>query len=123
VVNLRLSIGKETSANEEKELLMSFAGIDIKIDNGTIRLGEEDLPMIISFFIGTIASGASWDLIKLAVQRLRQKEGVEIKREIVQNITYKNETIIITKDSVVRKNTSIKITSIEQAINEIDKNT
>ena len=122
--HLTISIGKESTESEIAELLKEFNGIDVLLDSGRIRLHEPVLPMLIEFSINAIVGGLLWDAVKTATQRIREKEGVSIKRTILQKLIYKNRTITITKDSIqIIGIKTIKVTSIDEAISKIDENT
>lgn len=70
---LDISISKEHK-EDLAEIEEIFSDFNIKADANLMRFSAEDLPMqIIIHFGSVIASGLTWDLIKLAIKKTYKK--------------------------------------------------
>lgn len=118
-----LNLGAETTENEVEEIISSFhAPIIIDYQKKIYRLSADLLPLIVSFSLGAIASGAFYDALKISLISLVKKfNDKELRRDSIIKINRKTKTYIISKEKIFiqAKDEEITFESIDELLDEI----
>jgi hypothetical protein len=97
---LDIYVGQESWPDEYEAIEEAFGeSFEVTITPSIHRFSEGELPLLISFAIGAVASGIFYDLIKKAILKLLDLQGTKITRRTVIRIRKEEREAIITKDS------------------------
>lgn len=127
-MTIKIKIGGETTENELDILKQAFNTDNFVIEKNKRIIGMSSLPFVVSFVLGAIVSGVTYDLLKEGVLRLFQfrKKG-HLKRVLIIKIILQ-DTVMIIKDDfyTLLKNEKIidsgNINNMEFALKEILEN-
>lgn len=119
-MKLSLGIGKETTDKEREYIDQVFSEFfDVEMNDDHYRFSEiQYLPLVIHLFVDSSVSGAIWDSLKFAIQKLFANIGTVTNRHAQLVIRTKDKEAVVTEKGqvILEREKTVEISNVDELL-------